>query len=481
MNQMMTEKERKQTQPNILLIMPDQMRGDCLSIEDHHVLNTPVMDSIGKEGAYFSRAYTTCPSCIPARRSLLTGLYPKNSGMVGYREGLPITTPTLAQVLLNGGYATSLAGRYMHQFPKDEPYGFETQVLGSTYINDDDYAKYLEKKAPHLGGIKGIGISCNGREVKAWPDEDQLHPTTWAINQSRHILEKHQDERPLFHVSSYYAPHTPLFPPENYINDFLKEDLPPIAIGEWAEEPPEEVYKDNLDSERVKLEGEELRQIQAGYYGLIKHIDDKLDKLIEEFKEKSRSMSRPWVILLTSDHGDMLGDHHYFRKCEPYEGSSRIPFLIQASPEFGFSVGLNCHTPVCLEDIMPTLIELSGLEPLEGLDGKSLVPILRGNREKVREWLHGEHAPCYTDEQGFHLLTNGHWKYIWRPFTGVEQLFNLSEDPTELVNLAQNLNYLDVMEEVRERMIAELSSRSEGFVKDGKLVSGCSYPAIYKP
>ena len=100
---MLTEK------PNILLIMPDQMRGDCLSLEDHPVLTTPNIDSLGTEGVHFSRTYSTCPSCIAARRSLLTGQFPATHGMVGYRERVPLRVPTVTQLLRDGGYATAIA------------------------------------------------------------------------------------------------------------------------------------------------------------------------------------------------------------------------------------------------------------------------------------------------------------------------------------------------------------------------------------
>ena len=97
-------------QPDVLLIMPDQMRGDCLSARNHPVVRTPHLDKLAQEGALFRSAYTTCPSCIPARHSLLTGLYPATSGVVGFR-GRPITYPTLPKLLAVTGYSTVLVGR----------------------------------------------------------------------------------------------------------------------------------------------------------------------------------------------------------------------------------------------------------------------------------------------------------------------------------------------------------------------------------
>jgi len=299
------------TQPNILLIMPDQMRGDCLSLAQHSVLLTPNIDEIGGQGAFFTHAYTTCASCIPARRSLLTGQYPATNGMVGYQEGVPIDRPTLTEHLRNGGYATAIAGRYMHQSPYDAAYGFETRLLGSTYKLDDDYAQMLGAAVPELGGIRGLGLSFNGWQARPWSLPDHLHPTHWTAQQARHIIASQADERPLFLATSLYAPHPPLCPPAFYMERYLRQTLPPAAIGDWAIPPTAEGRGAGVDAHHVHLSGEALQSAQAGYFGLINHIDDQLYWLIQEFKTRSRAMDRPWVIIFTSDHGEMLGDHYY--------------------------------------------------------------------------------------------------------------------------------------------------------------------------
>src|ERR1041385_1191327 len=152
------------SQPDILLVMPDQMRGDCLSARGHPVVRTPHLDSLAKEGAMFRRAYTTCPSCIPARYSLLTGLYPATSGVVGFKGKL-ITQPTLPKLLGDAGYMPVLVGRTMHQVPEEEPYGFQTRIRGSTYLSGDDYDSFLKQAAPGNEGIRQLvqklGVSFN--------------------------------------------------------------------------------------------------------------------------------------------------------------------------------------------------------------------------------------------------------------------------------------------------------------------------------
>ncbi|MEI8315173.1 MAG: sulfatase-like hydrolase/transferase [Verrucomicrobiota bacterium] len=463
-------------QPDILLIMPDQWRGDCLSLERHPVLLTPNIDEIGGRGTHFRRAYVTCPSCIAARRSLLTGQFPATNGVVGFVGGIPIKSPTLPQLLRDAGYRTALAGRHMHQSPYTRSYGYQTQVLGSNYVDNDDHARWLEKHAPDSGGVKGHGISFNGWTAKPWQLADHLHLTNWTVQRSREIIRKQSGKQPLFLTASFMAPHPPFIPPAFYYERYRRMELPPVAIGDWAVPPANDGRGCGVDRNRVVLRGEALRSAQAGYFGLINHIDDQLYWLIAEFRERARARRRPWLIVFTSDHGEMLGDHYYFRKCEPYEGSARIPFLIQGTGDLGFKPGQTCDQPVCLEDLLPTLLEFADVPIPSGVDGRSLVPVLQGGKEKIRDWLHGEHSPGYSQEQAHHYLTDGRMKYIWRPATGAEQLFDLVKDPRELRDLAKRRR--PELRRWRARLIERLRGRAEGFTDGKRLITGRPYPGI---
>ena len=147
--------------PNILFICTDQQRGDCLSVENHPVLLTPNIDAIAHTGVRFTHAYSACPSCIAARRSMMTGQSPSRHGVVGYGEGVPITDPTLPQVLHDYGYQTALIGRSMHQWPAEEKYGYEDCVIMDHRLKDD-YEIWLEKHAPEdSGGWFGGGVMHN--------------------------------------------------------------------------------------------------------------------------------------------------------------------------------------------------------------------------------------------------------------------------------------------------------------------------------
>jgi len=472
--------EQPPARPDILLIMPDQMRGDCLSILGHPAVQTPQFDKLAHEGTLFRSAYTPTASCIPARYAMLTGLHPQTSGVVGY-DHKTISTPTLPAVLANSGYKTVLVGRNMHQNQASGNLGYQQRILGSTYISNDQYDQFLREAAPQSGGINEIvqknGLSYNLWPTKPWPFANNLHPTEWVADQSRKVVEKADAVQPLFLTSSFYAPHPPLFPPKKYFDTNLRNELPQPAHGDWVNWGA--LSKDgNKNGTRILLEGERLRKAQAGYFGLIEHIDNQMESVISAFKARSERAGRPWVIILTSDHGEMLGDHGYFRKCEPYQGSANIPFIFSASPELGFATGQQVDQPVSLVDMMPTLLSLAGAQGPAVMDGANLVPTLKGQGTTIRKWIHFEHATCYSQSQAFQALTDGRFKYIWRPHNGREQLFDLKRDPHEEHDLAADPVSKTDLEQWRNMLIKRLEGRPEGFSHNGKLITGRKYRAL---
>jgi arylsulfatase A-like enzyme len=464
--------------PDVLLIMPDQMRGDCLSILRHPVIRTPQLDELARQGMLFRRAYSTVPSCIPARYALLTGLSPQTSGVVGF-AARPIATPTLPGLLAAAGYVTVLVGRNMHQAAQSGTCGYQKQILGSTYVAGDEYDEHLKQVAPQYDGIRQLvgklGLNFNLWPAASWPLADEQHPSAWIVQQARQVATTTPATQPLFLTVSFYAPHPPLFPPKKYFEACLKKDLPQPAHGDWVDWAALSPAGDK-NGHRVRLEGEPLRRAQAGYFGLIEHLDEQVGPLIADFKARSEKAGRSWVIAVTSDHGELLGDNGYFRKCEPYEGSANIPLIMAGSPALGFKSSARCDQPVCLEDILPTLLELAHVNRPNVVDGVNLVPVLRGETHVPRQWLHFEHAPCYSKAQAFHALTDGHFKYIWRPEDGSEQLFDLDRDPHE----EHDLSKLATVERWRQRLVQRLAGRPEGFSDGKRLIPGRPYLALQK-
>ena len=129
---------------------------------------------------------------------------------------------------------------------------------------------------------------------------------------------------------------------------------------------------------------------------------------------------------------------------------------------------------------MPTLLALAGTKSPFRVDGVDLLPTLRGQQQVIRTWLHFEHAPCYSKAQAFHALTDGHYKYIWRPTDGTEHLFDLDTDPQEENDLSRRASHHATLQTWRERLVDHLADRPEGFSVDGRLIPGRPYPALNK-
>ena len=461
--------------PNFLVIMTEQHRGDCLGSDGHPVLLTPNIDNIGGAGVRFSRCYSTCPVCVPARRSFLSGQFPVTHGLLNNSNVEWWNAPrTLPGVLRDAGYHTYWVGRSMHQYPPRKRYGFDHIV--SYGSGTDDYDAWLDRVAPEgHGGYYGTGVMHNDWTARPWHLDEPLHFTNWVVNQALHFLQNVRDTScPFFLVASFLAAHPPLVPPAFYMERYLRMKLPEPAIGDWAVPPANDGMGDDVSAQRVKLTGEILRSCHAGYYGLINHVDDQIRRLLNPVNGIDRMTNSNTVVIFTSDHGEMLGDHYLWRKSLPYEGSARIPLLIRAPGRFGFERGLTIDKPVGLEDIMPTVLQMAGAEIPDTVDGRSLLPLSRGEDVQWRPYIHVE---C-TGALGNHALTDGKEKYIWFVRDGSEQFFDLSQDPRECHDLSADPSAADRVSRWRNLMIEELKDRPEGFSDDGHLIAGQTYSTV---
>jgi arylsulfatase A-like enzyme len=194
----------------------------------------------------------------------------------------------------------------------------------------------------------------------------------------------------------------------------------------------------------------------------VNHIDDQVGRVLNR-------TPRDTIVLFVSDHGEMLGDHQWIRKRSAYEPSARIPFAIRFPGSMGLEQGQVRPELVSLEDVMPTLLDAAGVDAPDDMDGRSLLPMLRGE-SGWREHLHGECAAVPTVGSGQQYITDDRWKYIWYPGTAQEQLFDLKNDPQELHDLAGDEDYADELSRLRSILIDEIKDRPEGFVQDGELV-----------
>jgi len=454
--------------PNILLIMTEQHRGDCLGIEGHPCLLTPNMDGIGAGGVRFTRAYTTCPTSIAARRSFLSGQFPSTHGMVGYRDGVEWDAPvTVAGALTRAGYQAVWIGRSMHQHPTRKRYGFE-QV-----VSHEEYMEWLDRQQPEgAGGYFGGGAMHNDWTGRPWHLPEHMHSTNWIVERALEFLERRDPSCPFFAVVSFYAAHPPLTPPAFYFDRYLRADIPGPIIGDWETPPDESWRRSGAGGMDVNLQGEALHACRAGYYGLINHVDDQLRRILNPITGIQRMTGNNTVVLFTSDHGEMLGDHYRYHKLAPYEPSARIPLMVSAPERFGLKAGSVCDRPVCLEDLMPTILGLSGADIPATVEGRSLAPLLRGESTGWRDFLHIEHAPMHQS------LTDGKEKYIWFVADGREQLFDLTCDPEERHDLIRSPQHAERVETWRRRLIEILRDRPEGFTDGQRLIAGREYRPV---
>jgi len=459
--------------PNILLFVTEQHRGDCLGIEDHPVLMTPNMDAIAGAGVRFIRAYSSCPSCIAARRSLLSGQFPATHGMVGYQDNVPWDIEhTLPAVLAKAGYETCWVGRSMHQYPLEKRFGFEhmTTLDGR---GPSGYMDFIQQRRPDdWEGAYGTGVMHNDWTARPWHIEEDLHPTNWTMHEALRFLRDSDASRPFFLVVSFLAAHPPFLPPAFYLERYIRTGVPEPVVGDWAVPPPDGGKGMDVSSNRVNLRGEALLCARAGYYGLLNRLDDQIRRLLNPVRRIDRLKGDNTVVLLTSDHGEMLGDHYLWRKTVPYEPSARIPLLVRAPQRFGIRPGTVVREPVGLEDIMPTCLELAGAPIPESVEGRSFLPLLRGEKVAWREHMHIEHAPMH------HTLTDGREKYIWFVADGREQFFRLTADPQECHDLARKPEETGRMAYWRGALINKLKNRSEGFTDGTRLIPGRPYQAV---
>lgn len=396
--------------------------------------------------------------------------------MVGFRDNIPWEPPaTLPDELRKAGYQTAIVGRTMHQTPRARRFGFETQdlVIGNNAneTGDSDYQIALTQASPSAPDrAVAHGIAGNGWISRPWHLDESLHQVNYTVSQSIKWLKRRDPSCPFFLTVSLNPPHPPCTPPAFYIDRYMRMDLPQPAIGDWADRPPNDGLGLKPDAAQTVLEGDRNQLAAAGYYGSINHLDDQIARLF------NGGMPKNTIIIMTADHGEMLGDHYLFRKTFPYEGSARVPMMFAGA---GIQADAVHNGPACLEDIMPTVLELAGVEIPDSVDGTSLAPVLRGDSENpVREYLHGEHAECYGyDKQPNHFMTDGRWKYIWRTSPGDELLFDLHDDPRECRNLASDSQHSDTLAKWRNRLIKRLDGRVEGFVANGHLVAGKPYKA----
>jgi arylsulfatase len=464
------EKKMSTIQPNIILFTTDQQRGDHLSIAGHPVVETPNVDAFVNRGCYFPHAYSEIPSTTGARRCLLSGKGSYDCGLIGYSAAEWKEENTLARVLADNGYHCMNVGfRNLH--PRRKLYGFHHVVCHDMHEPEDDYWEWLKEKTGMESWERGHGCDGNGWLARPWHLEERYHPTVWTNNTALEMIRKRDPSKPFFIWISHLRPHSPYDPPKFFWDMYINRKLPDIPVGDWAEENGKCSYVPDRTAWCGRFTPEQNQRMRAGYMGSCTHLDYELGRFMEvlsrpHWEEKERLLDNS-LILYLSDHGDMMGDHHLHRKTYAYEGSARIAFLMRYPEGSSLPTGIFPHV-VGLQDVMPTILDFLKIEPPRGTTGRSVLDAINGKR--WREFIHGEHSPCYSTREAMQYLTDGKEKYIYFPANGKELLFNLKDDPQELKNLSKVPGYKKHVEHWRGRLIKILGKRGDGFSNGKKLL-----------
>ena len=440
--------------PNFVYIVLDQWRGDCLGIADSaHPLMTPHFDQLAYEGIWYRRAYADCPVCMPQRATMLTGFTGSQHGlphnfMRGPRSPIPAQHSLPGRLTREAGYQTKAIGK-MHFYPERARFGFEDISL-----HPNDYVNFLEEQG--WGGFyRGHGLGGNEVYPALSAVPEHLTHTHWIVDEGIRFLGRRDPECPFMLWMVFEAPHSPFDPPEPFDRFYDDFDMPEPAIGDWvdSENEPPALRRQRIVSKADRIPPPVMRRLRRHYYGQITHIDYQLGRLLGELKRQG--LYENTVIVVTSDHGEHLGDHRLFAKNSFLESSARVPIILRLPANHGI-YNRRSDAPALTADIAPTLLELAGLAPAREMDGLSL---LRQPDDRV---IFGE-----TSDSVF--ATDGAFKYVYYFEGGVEQLFHSAEDLDDLRNLAGEPACAAHQERLKSRLIAYLRQNQRPCVVDGAL------------
>ena len=464
--------EERASRPNILFLMGDQHRGDCLGADGNRAILTPNLDRLAAEGARFRCAYSSVPSCTPARATILTGLSPWHHGMLGYSRVAERYPHELPRMIRSAGYHTLGIGK-MHFHPQRNTHGYHKTILdesGRAQSPDfvSDYRQWFKSVAPDLDP-DATGIGWNSHRAAPYALPEHLHPTNWTGTEAVNFLESYDAPEPFLLKVSFARPHSPYDSPERFWKMYRDVDLPQRVLGDWCERHAQRGKPHSDSLWQGDLGPEKPREARAGYYGNVTFIDEQIGRMLDVLDK--RGWLENTLILYTADHGDMLGDHHLWRKTYGYEPSARIPMLIRRPGCLGATErGQVISQPVELRDILPTFLDAAGVacDPAQ-FDGRSMLELVRGNTDGWRETIDMEHSTCYAKENNWTGLTDGRFKYIYYAPDGRQQLFDLENDPDETRDLSSVPEHQETLRAWRRRMVDHLAERGEPFVVGGDL------------
>lgn len=412
--------------PNILFLFADDHRPDSVGAFGNSHIQTPNIDSLTERGFRFSRNYCMGSIhgavCQPSRAMLLTGrtLYRVEMNMDG--------TPTLGETLRKAGYATFGTGKWHNGRP-----AFLRSFEQGRNIMFGGMSDHLKVPIEHIQSDGELSPRQIGTGFSSELFADATIEFLDGINQ--------ESEQPFFAYVSFTAPHDPRQPPLPY-REYYYENRPPLPLNFMPQHPFHNGWMSGRDEGLAAWPRtrEVVSDQLAEYYGLITHMDVQIGRILEALERSGRAENT--IVIFTADHGLAVGSHGLLGKQSVYEHAMGCPLII-AGP--GIPKG-ESDALTYLYDLMPSLLDCVGVEIPDGVEGRSLRPIWEGVAGGVRDSLY------LTYENKMRAVSDGRWKLIRYPPINHEQLFDLEQDPDELVNLASNPDYQDRLTSLRSLM-----------------------------
>jgi len=440
--------------PNILLIYTDQQRWDTIKAAGFNYMHTPNLDKIA-QGAIFKQAYCNNPVCMPSRHSMLSGLYPSQIGTTCNGIEFPQDEMHAARYLKPYGYVTANIGKlhfknHAHRDHRDPhpDFGFDRYIISDEPgCYDDPYIKWVETKDPSQVPLcrsatppawRGPVIDGPPRETHQPYDfqgKSDLTHSAFVAEETISFLSASKDQKqPFFCISGFYAPHTPVNPPKEFLDYYQNSEIPE---PEWVE-----------GENALGLSKDEWLRVRKYYYALVSHVDHEVGRILNYLKEEG--LWDNTVIIFTSDHGEHLGDHGKIQKGPPgLDSCVRVPLLFHYGSHFD---SVCRDTFVEAVDILPTLLDLAGVQIPSYLPGKSLLPLMVEGQEHNRDSIYIEYRE--PGGQNWKTVRNSQFKYC-RSGADEELLYDLTKDPFELRPLVYE-EYPEAFHKMRQLMIARL-------------------------
>ena len=431
-----------QKSPNILILMADQLAPHFVGAYGHPVVKTPHMDAIAARGARFDAAYCNSPLCAPSRFSFMSGQLISRIAAYDNASEFRSQIPTFAHALQLMGYSTALSGK-MHFVGPDQMHGFQDRV--TTDIYPSDYAwtpeweandERIDKWYHNMQTVKESGMAMATFQIDY---DDEV-----AFAAQRKLFDYARDgAKPFCMVASFIHPHDPYVARPEWWNLYSDEEiaLPDTTIPLDQQDPYSKRLLKGIEAEYIPLSEEEVIRARRAYYANVSYFDSKVGQLVRTIEEMGELDNT--IIMITADHGDMLGERGLWYKMNFFEHSARVP-LIMAGPGIEPCA---VETACSLVDVFPTLVDIASTDGTgipdmgQALDGRSLLPAAQGKDPGVSEAIGEYCAECAGAPVV--MIRRDEWKYVHCDGDPA-QLYNIDEDPAERTNLAADPAHKDV-------------------------------------